>query len=140
MESPCEFGIEPPGSISHGVSYVWKLEKTRKEELLGDGQGKRKCSVDRSVKLGSKTDVIKIARWPCIPVSWISIKCNVTFYAPFLKERMPSSNILTFRVMLNCSSRSTSINYILICYCHYDYTSLSRPFLLSFLNMLDEKF
>ena len=22
MESPCECGIEPPGSISHGVSYL----------------------------------------------------------------------------------------------------------------------
>ena len=22
LERPCEYGIEPPGSISHGVSYI----------------------------------------------------------------------------------------------------------------------
>ena len=24
-EGPCEFGIEPPGSISHGISYVFEV-------------------------------------------------------------------------------------------------------------------
>ena len=30
MESSCECGIEPPGSISHGVSYTYKKETFRK--------------------------------------------------------------------------------------------------------------
>ena len=32
LESPCEYGIKPPGSISHGVSYL--VEKNIRE-LLG---------------------------------------------------------------------------------------------------------
>ena len=37
MESPCECGIEPPGSISHGVSYLYagllNLEKSIELDL-----------------------------------------------------------------------------------------------------------
>ena len=41
MESPCECGIESPGSISHGVSYIYQLrheimnrERTQKAIII----------------------------------------------------------------------------------------------------------
>ena len=33
MESPCECGIGPTGSISHGVSYVGETARHRENEL-----------------------------------------------------------------------------------------------------------
>jgi hypothetical protein len=33
LKSPCEFGIEPLGSISHGVNLLVHLEEEKKEDL-----------------------------------------------------------------------------------------------------------
>ena len=36
LDSPCECGIEPPGSISHGVSKTYSKDTLRKDNIRMD--------------------------------------------------------------------------------------------------------
>ena len=59
MESPCECGIEPPGFISHGVSYESRreIERERERERAGESVIKRKLEKSNIYRNQQNVDI-----------------------------------------------------------------------------------